>query len=83
MSCMIHVSLFFLYESYMCIMFLPVVVMTREILLEEYLSHGYKGKRLFECMEKASGRRQKTRRNSAHGHDRLGLSRGRGGQNEP
>lgn len=37
MSCMIHVSLF-LYVSYMCIMFLPVVVMTREILLEECIS---------------------------------------------
>lgn len=37
MSCMIHVSLF-LYVSYMCTMFLPVVVMTRDILLEECIS---------------------------------------------
>ena len=83
MSCMIHVSLF-LYVSYMCAMFLPVVVMTREILLEECISvmdirekvKTNAWKRLLE-----GGKREE--RNPAHGHDRLGLSRGRGGQNEP
>ena len=76
MSCMIHASLF-LYVSYMCIMFLSVLVMTREVLLEECITVLDIREKVKQMHGKSFSKEAKGRK-IAHGHDRLGLSRGRG-----